>query len=173
MGFSGFARPLLAWSLAGAYVRSKPEGMAGFPASISGAPASMAVGRTPATCWAAHLRCGTGARQQARRSSAARRSGAGAHVRRLHLCPDRLPAVAEPADRQRHGRADAVLVPLQCEFFALEGLTQLLRTVDRVWQPEPQPGDPGVVLTMYDRRNSLLRTGRPRRDTSERRSTTR
>ncbi len=52
--------------------------------------------------------------------------------------------------------ADAVLVPLQCEFFALEGLTQLLRTVEQV-RGVLNPGleIQGVVLTMYDKRNSL------------------
>ena len=52
--------------------------------------------------------------------------------------------------------ADAVLVPLQCEFFALEGLTQLMRTVDLV-RSGLNPGleIQGVVLTMYDRRNAL------------------
>jgi chromosome partitioning protein len=52
--------------------------------------------------------------------------------------------------------ADAVLVPLQCEFFALEGVTQLLRTVDLVrGSLNPTLEIQGVVLTMYDRRNSL------------------
>ena len=52
--------------------------------------------------------------------------------------------------------ADAVLVPLQCEFFALEGLTQLLRTIDLVrGSLNPTLEIQGVVLTMYDRRNSL------------------
>ena len=52
--------------------------------------------------------------------------------------------------------ADAVLVPLQCEFFALEGLTQLLRTVEVVRSGlNPTLEIQGVVLTMYDRRNSL------------------
>jgi len=52
--------------------------------------------------------------------------------------------------------ADAVLVPMQCEFFALEGLTQLMRTVDLV-RGSLNPGleIQGLVLTMYDRRNSL------------------
>jgi len=52
--------------------------------------------------------------------------------------------------------ADAVLVPLQCEFFALEGLTQLMRTIELV-RGSLNPGleIQGVVLTMYDRRNSL------------------
>ena len=52
--------------------------------------------------------------------------------------------------------ADAVLVPLQCEFFALEGLTQLMRTVDLVrGNLNPKLEIQGVVLTMYDKRNRL------------------
>ena len=52
--------------------------------------------------------------------------------------------------------ADAVLVPLQCEFFALEGLSQLMRTVELVRHSlNPKLEIQGVVLTMYDRRNSL------------------
>ncbi len=52
--------------------------------------------------------------------------------------------------------ADAVFVPLQCEFFALEGLTQLMRTVEMVrGSLNPALEIQGVVLTMYDRRNSL------------------
>jgi len=52
--------------------------------------------------------------------------------------------------------ADAVLVPLQCEFFALEGLTQLMKTVDMVRQSlNPRLEIQGLVLTMYDRRNAL------------------
>ena len=52
--------------------------------------------------------------------------------------------------------ADAVLVPLQCEFFALEGLSQLMRTIDLVRSSlNPRLEIQGVVLTMYDRRNSL------------------
>ncbi|HEY2049204.1 MAG TPA: ParA family protein [Caulobacteraceae bacterium] len=52
--------------------------------------------------------------------------------------------------------ADAVLVPLQCEFFALEGLSQLLRTIEQVrGSLNPRLSIQGVVLTMFDRRNSL------------------
>jgi chromosome partitioning protein len=52
--------------------------------------------------------------------------------------------------------ADAVLVPLQCEFFALEGLTQLMRTIDLVRSSlNPRLDIQGIVLTMYDRRNAL------------------
>ena len=52
--------------------------------------------------------------------------------------------------------ADAVLVPLQCEFFALEGLSQLLKTVDQVRSGlNPRLGIHGIVLTMFDPRNNL------------------
>ena len=52
--------------------------------------------------------------------------------------------------------ADSVLVPLQCEFYALEGLTQLIGTIERVQRSlNPRLELQGVVLTMYDRRNNL------------------
>jgi chromosome partitioning protein len=52
--------------------------------------------------------------------------------------------------------SDAVVVPLQCEFFALEGLSQLLSTVEQVRQTLNQKlSIHGVVLTMYDPRNNL------------------
>jgi chromosome partitioning protein len=52
--------------------------------------------------------------------------------------------------------ADAILVPLQCEFFALEGLSQLLKTVDQVKSTlNPKLSIHGVVLTMFDSRNNL------------------
>ena len=52
--------------------------------------------------------------------------------------------------------ADAVLVPLQCEFLALEGLSQLVRTIDRVKRAfNPRLEIQGIVLTMFDTRNKL------------------
>ena len=52
--------------------------------------------------------------------------------------------------------ADTLLVPLQCEFFALEGLSQLLQTVERVQQRfNPDLNIVGIALTMFDRRNRL------------------
>jgi chromosome partitioning protein len=52
--------------------------------------------------------------------------------------------------------ADAVIVPLQCEFYALEGLTHLLQTIEKVKRAlNPGLNIQGVVLTMYDKRNNL------------------
>ena len=52
--------------------------------------------------------------------------------------------------------ANAVLVPLQCEFFALEGISQLVQTIDRIRRHlNPTLTLQGIVLTMFDRRNNL------------------
>ena len=52
--------------------------------------------------------------------------------------------------------ADSIIVPLQCEFFALEGLSQLIKTIDRVKNNlNPNLHIDGIVLTMFDGRNKL------------------
>jgi chromosome partitioning protein len=52
--------------------------------------------------------------------------------------------------------AESILVPLQAEFFALEGLSQLLQTIERIRARfNPELSILGVALTMYDRRNNL------------------
>lgn len=67
-------------------------------------------------------------------------------------CPPSLSLITVNAMAAAH----AIVVPLQCEFFALEGLSQLLKTVEQVRAAlNPQLSIHGVVLTMYDARNNL------------------
>ncbi len=55
--------------------------------------------------------------------------------------------------------ADSVLIPIQCEFFALEGISQLMDTIDKVRDGFSHPIDiEGILLTMYDDRTNLART---------------
>ena len=52
--------------------------------------------------------------------------------------------------------ADSVLIPIQCEFYALEGVTQLIQTVDRIRETSnPNLSVEGIVMTMADTRTNL------------------
>lgn len=55
--------------------------------------------------------------------------------------------------------ADSVLIPIQCEFFALEGISQLMDTIDKIREGFSHPlRIEGILLTMYDERTNLTRT---------------
>jgi chromosome partitioning protein len=55
--------------------------------------------------------------------------------------------------------ADSVLIPIQCEFFALEGISQLMDTIDKVKESfSKELAIEGILLTMYDDRTNLTRT---------------
>jgi chromosome partitioning protein len=78
--------------------------------------------------------------------------GAGDFTYVLVDCPPSLNLLTVNAMAAAH----AILVPLQCEFFALEGLSQLLQTVEQVRSTlNPNLTIHGVVLTMFDARNNL------------------
>ena len=99
----------------------------------------------------AELELGDGHRREFRLSGAIRGS-LGEYDEVLIDCPPSLNLLTINA----LVAADRVLVPLQCEFYALEGLAQLMRTIERVQQAlNPRLSLHGVLLTMYDRRNNL------------------
>jgi chromosome partitioning protein len=87
-----------------------------------------------------------------RKATASMADGMRAFSYMLVDCPPSLNLLTINAMAASH----AVLVPLQCEFFALEGLSQILSTVERVRTGlNPELAIHGIVLTMFDGRNKL------------------
>ena len=84
-------------------------------------------GRQPRT---GRRRGGTGGRSSGARSAC--KHGAGGRRRRVRLHPDRLPAVPDLLTLNGLCAAHGVIVPMQCEYFALEGLTDLVNTIKQV-----------------------------------------
>ena len=83
----------------------------------------------------------------------------GAAARALPLRADRLPAVAWPVDVNALVAADRVIVPVQTEYFALEGLAQLLETMALVRRElNPRLTVAGMLLTMHDSARAWDRT---------------
>ena len=75
----------------------------------------------------------------------------GVLVEKQHTVPDTYPLTLNALVA-----ANGVLVPLQCEFYALEGLSYLVQTVERVQRAYNNKLQvEGVLLTMFDKRNSL------------------
>ena len=88
---------------------------------------------------------------------------------RYDYISSRLPTVARLLTVNALTAADSVLIPLQCEYYALEGLTQLLATLDLVRDHlNPDLAIKGVVLTMFDARTNSRRTLPPRSAASPR-----
>ncbi len=88
----------------------------------------------------------------------------GAQGTQLRLRLHRLPTVTRAADDQRARRRPEVLIPIQCEYYALEGVGQLLRNIEMVKAHlNPELNVTTVVLTMYDGRNPTGGSGGRRR----------
>ena len=73
--------------------------------------------------------------------------------RRLRRHPHRLPALARPAHRQRADRGHGVIIPLECEFFAMRGVALLVETIEKITDRlNPRLQVDGILATMYDAR---------------------